>query len=87
MEKATDVYQKTVEKTSSLFAKVKENTAYKSIEERLGGVVSAAKSKLPGGSGGDLEDAFKEGEKAAAPPPPAAEEVPQPVPEQPQQLA
>jgi len=69
MEKATDVYQKTVEKTSSLFARVKENTAYKSFEERLGGVVSAAKSKMPvgvGGGGGDFEEAFKEGEKAAA---------------------
>jgi len=64
---AAPLYQKTVEKTSSLFAKVKENTAYKSIEERLGGVYQTARSKIPGvGGGGDFEEAFKEGEKAAA---------------------
>lgn len=63
----SESYQKTVEKTSSLFAKVKENTAYKSIEERLGGVYQTARSKIPGvGGGGDFEEAFKEGEKAAA---------------------
>lgn len=68
MEKATEAYQKTVEKTSSLFAKVKENTAIKGIGESVGGLYQTARSKIPGvgGGGGELDEAFKEGEKAAA---------------------
>ncbi|XP_047736092.1 tumor protein D52, partial [Hyalella azteca] len=79
-------YQKTAgaigavgEKTSSLFGgigakfgQLKETPTFKSFEERVGGVYSAARSKIPGGSGSnstqDFEEAFKEaeGEKAAA---------------------
>jgi len=86
MEKATEAYQKTLEKTSGLFAKVKENTAYKSIEERVGGVYAAARSKIPlGGGGADLEDAFKEGEKAAAELPEGGQQVAAPCEQPPPQ--
>lgn len=83
---ATPLYQKTLEKTSGLFAKVKENTAYKSIEERVGGVYAAARSKIPlGGGGADLEDAFKEGEKAAAELPEGGQQVAAPCEQPPPQ--
>jgi len=89
---AAPLYQKTVEKTSSLFAKVKENTAYKSIEERLGGVSQTIRAKIPGvGGGGDgFEEAFKEGEKAAQAQGGEGAEAAPPVQEQqqqPQQMA
>lgn len=90
MEKATEAYQKTVEKTSSLFSKVKENPAVNSLTERIGGVYTAARSKLPGGAGGDVEDAFKEGGAGAPPPQQNSEMGEQPVTDQPpaqQQMA
>ncbi|XP_066943392.1 uncharacterized protein [Macrobrachium rosenbergii] len=79
------VYQKTAgaigavgEKTSSLFGgigakfgQLKETPTFKSFEERVGGVYSAARTRM-GGSGSnstqDFEEALKEaeGEKAAA---------------------
>jgi len=65
---ATPLYQKTVEKTSGLFSKLKENTAYTSISERVGGVYQAARSKIPGAGGdGNLEQAFQEGGAGAVP--------------------
>lgn len=79
------MYQKTAgaigavgEKTSSLFGgigakfgQLKETPTFKSFEERVGGVYSAARTRM-GGSGSnstqDFEEALKEaeGEKAAA---------------------
>ncbi|KAK8753299.1 hypothetical protein OTU49_003720 [Cherax quadricarinatus] len=84
MDKVSDVYQKTAgamsavgEKTSSLFGgigakfgQLKETPTFKSFEERVGGVYSAARTRM-GGSGSnstqDFEEALKEaeGEKAA----------------------
>ncbi|KAK4305615.1 hypothetical protein Pmani_022498 [Petrolisthes manimaculis] len=78
-------YQKTAgamsavgEKTSSLFGgigakfgQLKETPTFKSFEERVGGVYSAARQTRMGGSGSnstqDFEEALKEaeGEKAA----------------------
>ncbi|XP_042867129.1 tumor protein D52-like [Penaeus japonicus] len=84
MDKVSDMYQKTAgamsavgEKTSSLFGgigakfgQLKETPTFKSFEERVGGVYSAARTRM-GGSGSnstqDFEEALKEaeGEKAA----------------------
>lgn len=82
----SQTYQKTAgaigavgEKTSSLFGgigakfgQLKETPTFKSFEERVGGVYSAARETKMGGSGSnstqDFEEALKEaeGEKAAA---------------------